>query len=272
MPASYTRQYPAVGTLAALEQPLWLKFSTTPYSLIASQRTRSYISANSQIDLVLPLPKEPGYQVRHEYGEGTNPVGPVLSLASLQNSGGDFDTLWNRLIDPGMFQNEYMYATTTFRRFSNISEATLVSEARKEYYFEYLFVPKNENETRQVIDIVGSFRKASYPRSAGLPERTYPQNLWTIEVLPGTISGSSPTLTADWLGEPMPCVLTTVLVKTNDAADPIVRFLPNGTSSVTVLGLMFREFETGTYVPPGGGGGGGQLLSKSEIAASTFGT
>jgi hypothetical protein len=269
---AYSFQYPASTSVEANEQPRWLRFYSAPYSLKNKERTRSWIKANPFAVLTLPMPKEPGYQVRHEYGEGTNPVGPVLSLAALQNSGGvgNFDTLFNRILDPAKFQNEYMYATTTYRRFSNVTEATLVSEARKEYYFEYLFVPKNENDSIQVEEIIGTFRKASYPTVAGnLPERTYPQNIWALDVVPGDTwsagAGGAANLTANWLGEPLPCVLTTVLVKRNDAADPIIRYLPNGLSNITLLALNFREFETGSYDP-----NLNQVLSKSEISQRAF--
>lgn len=252
----------------ANEQPLWMNFYAATYSLKAEERTRSNIQSRSFAHLQLPMPKEPGYQVRHEFGEGTNPVGPVLSLAALENSGGagNFDTLWNRIIDPAKFQNEYMYATTTYRRFSNITEATMVSEARKEYYFEYIFVPKSQAESIAVEQIVGTFRKSSYPALAsGLPERTYPQNLWALNITRGAQTGGASTdLAADWLGEPLPCVLATVIVKKNDAADPVIRYLPSGLSNVTILGLLFREFETGTYDP--NYGTGGSVRSKSEIA------
>ena len=175
-------QYPSVGSDAYNEQPLWLNFYAADYSLSAYKRTPVGIINGAHHRLTLPMPKEPGYQVRHEFGEGTNPVGPVLSVAALQNSGGNFDLLWNRIIDPAKFQNEYMYATNTYRRFSNITEATMVSEARKEYYFEYIFVPKNASDIIQAMEIVGTFRKSSYPVRANLPERTFPQSIWALQV------------------------------------------------------------------------------------------
>jgi hypothetical protein len=264
---AYLRQYPITSSSLTSEVPYWLVFYAADYSLRAENRTRIGIASRAHSKLVLPFPKEPGYSLRHEFGEGTNPVGPVLSMAALNNSGGDFELLWNRIIDPAKFQNEYMYATTTYRRFSNVTEATMVSEARREYNFEYIFVPKSANESIEVRDIVGTFRKSSYPVVvAGLPERSYPQSLWTLRVVKGTpIGGGNEdlNLTADWLGEPMPLVLTSMVVKYSDASDPIVRTLANGYSSVTLLGLTFREFETGTFRP--GTDQGAMLLSKSEI-------
>lgn len=268
-----TLTYPTTSSPSFSEVPHWLMFGAADYSLVASDRTRDGIWGRRFVEIRLPLPKEPGYSLRHEFGEGTNPVGPVLSMAALNNSGGDFEMLWNRIIDPAKFQNEYMYATTTYRRFSNVTEATMVSEARKEYNFEYIFVPKSAEESNTVVDIVGTFRKSSYPVVVNnIPERSFPQPIWTLRVARGTplnFSPSSPennlNLTADWLGEPMPLVLTSMVVKYSDASDPIVRTLPNGRSSITLLGLTFREFETGTYKPVQGGIG--QLLSKSEIIA-----
>jgi hypothetical protein len=259
-------QYP-LGAYAT-EQPLWINFFCAKYSLINDDRTREGIQSRAFHHLKLPMPKEPGYFVRHEFGEGTNPVGPTITLASIANSGGiaNFDTLFQRNLDPGAFQEEYFKATSTFRRFSNITEATLVSEARKEYNFEYIFVPKNQAESEQVEEIVGTFRKCSYPSVAtGLPERTYPQNLWSFEISKGANTSMSLGSTDDWLGEPLPCVLTTVVVKKNDSADPVLRLLPNGNSNVVLLGLVFREFETGTYDPSANA-----VLSKSEISAKYF--
>jgi hypothetical protein len=253
-------QYPLQPYIT--EIPYLMRFAVAPYSLIASQRCRDYISGNAFGEVILPLPKEPGYQLKHEFGEGTNPVGPQLSLASAMNSGGldNIGTLFNRLLAPGAFTEEYMYATSTFRRFTNITEATMVSEARKEYSFEYIFVPKNESESYAVNGIVGSFRKWSYPSVAGgLPERSYPQNLWTLQVLPNFSGDNVEDVTSDWLGEPLPCVLASVVVKQNDRTDSIVRFLPSGFSNFTLLALSFIEFETGTM-------DGNILKSKSEIA------
>ena len=86
-----------------------------------------------------------------------------------------------------------------YRRFSNIAEATMVSEGRKKYFFQYVFVPKNAAESIQIEEIIGTFRKSSYPTVAtGLPERSYPQNLWALKVSKGNgkncDSGVSPTI------------------------------------------------------------------------------
>jgi len=147
---------------------------------------------------------------------------------------------------------------------------TLVSEARKKYVFEYIFAPKNKDESLEVEDIIGSFRKVSYPTAVfELPERTYPQNLWSMQITygasaPSSVESENPT--RDWLGDPLPCVLKTVSVKKNDRADPIVRLLPSGYSNVTMLGLVFEEFETGTFDPETN-----EVLSKSEISYNYFG-
>ena len=267
-------QYPSTSPYIE-EQPLWVTFSASTYSLINRQRTRDGLWSRRFAELTLPMPKVPGYSLKHEFGEGTNPVGPVLSMGAVANSGGfkNFDTLWNRILAPDVAATEYMYSTSTYRRFSNISEYTMVSEARRVYAFDYIFAPKNASDSVQVEQIIGTFRKSSYPNVAnGLPERTYPQNLWTISVSPGFSNNPNPTgpltdLTANWLGEPLPCVLQSMVVKKNDDSDPVLRLLPNGLSNVTLLGLVFVEFETGSYDYDRN-----RLLSKSEVSFNSFGT
>lgn len=268
MPISYV--YPSPNSVYFAEQPLWLNFYAAGYSLKNTERTRSGVANRAFAHLQLPMPKEPGYQVLHNFGESNNnPVGPVLSRAGIANAGGDFTTQLARTFQPALFFAERMFATTTYRRFSNIAEMTMISEGRKQYFFQYILVPKNADETIQIENIVGTFRKSSYPVVAtGLPERSYPQNLWTLAVTKGNgiALGGEENLTANWLGEPLVCVLNTVIVKKNDDADTVVRYLPNGASSVTLLGLVFTEFETGTYVPDANA-----TWSKSEISSYYFG-
>ena len=274
---AYFAQYPQ--GIYATEQPLWLNFYSAPYSLKNIERTRWGVQNRANLHLRLPMPKEPGYQVQHNFGESNNnPVGPVLSAAGIANSGGNLfgaggANMLARLMQPATFFAERMFATSTYRRFSNIAEYTMVSEARKQYFFQYVFAPKSELEAFEVERIVGSFRKSSFPMVAsGLPERSYPQPLWRLLVTKGNgyqYTTNSNALTADWLGDPLVCVLQNVIVKKNDDADTVVRYLPAGTSSITLLGLLFTEFETGTGVPGGDGGIG--LFSKSEISTLNFG-
>ena len=266
-------QYPSSsGSNAAAEQPLWLNFYSAPYSLVNYERTRGGVIQRNQQHIMLPMPKEPGFQVAHEYGESNNnPVGPVLTAAGIANAGGGVKGTINvlkRMLQPATFYWERMFATSTFRRFSNIAEYTMVSEGRKKYFFQYVLVPKNEKESIEIENIVGTFRKCSYPTVVeGLPERSYPQNLWVLQVSPGNqiplnVGGNSNApLSSNWMGEPLVCVLETIKVEKNDASDPVIRYLPNGGSSITLLGLLFTEFETGTYDPSMN-----TVLSKSEVS------
>lgn len=265
---AYYFQYPMGPT--SVEQPMWLNFYAADYSLLSADRTRAGVIQRHFAHLALPMPKEPGYQIAHEFGESNdNPVAPVLTAAGIANAGGGIKGTLNvlkRKLQPATYYWERMFATSTFRRFSNIAEYTMVSEGRKRYFFQYVLVPKNERETIEIQEIVGTFRKSSYPTVAtGLPERTYPQNLWCLQVSAGnqTPFGGASNLTANWLGEPMVCVLETIKVEKNDASDPVVRYLPNGASSLTLLGLYFTEFETASY-----DFNRNQLLSKSEIATA----
>lgn len=259
---AYTLQYPFPGTTEEQEQSGWIWFYASPYSLLAGQRINSYIISNSFATIRLPMPKDPGYQVAHEYGiSNDNPVAPVLTAAGLANSGGSISRLASRILQPAFFYYEKTFSTSTYRRFSNITELTMTSEGRKQYFYQFIFTPKNENEAIAVDNICGTFYKSSYPTLASnLPERTYPQNLWSMQ-LEG-LNGIN--VTGDFLGNPQPMVLKTVIVKKNDELDPVVRFLPNGQSNITLLGLVFQEFETGTYAPALENGG--QVVSKSQIA------
>lgn len=267
---AYYFQYP-MGP-SSVEQPMWLNFYCAPYSLLNNERTRPGVIQRHFAHIALPMPKEPGYQIAHEFGESNdNPVAPVLTSAGIANAGGGIKgtlSVLKRKLQPATYYWERMFATSTFRRFSNIAEYTMVSEGRKRYFFQYVLVPKNERETIEIENLVGTFRKSSYPSVAtGLPERTYPQNLWCLQVSAGnqtpfTSNSSDPfDLTANWLGEPLVCVLETIKVEKNDASDPVIRFLPNGASSLTLLGLYFTEFETASYDP-----NYNALLSKSEIS------
>ena len=270
MPSSYI--YPS-GIYRA-EQPLFLNFYAANYSLKNFERTRAGVINRAFAHIQLPMPKEPGYQAVHQFGESnSNPVGPLISRAGLANSGGvNIGGALNmvaRVLQPALFYHERLFATSTYRRFSNIAEMSMVSEARKQYFFQYILVPKSNEESIAIEEIVGTFRKSSYPTLASnLPERSYPQNLWALKVTPGNgvALGGEENLTANWLGEPLVCVLQTVIVKKNDDVDSVIRYLPNGGSSLTLLGLVFTEFETGTYVPEANA-----TWSKSEISDRYFG-
>lgn len=274
----WSYQYPQPPYSA--EQPVWVTFYASRYSLVNYDRTPEGIINNAFGTIKLPLPREVGYNANHEYGMGYSPLLPSAILApNLINNGGKYtgegpdpNVEREQALSRANFFAEYSNAgsgVSTFRRFSNITELTMVSEARKKYVFEYIFAPKNKAESLVVEDIIGSFRKVSYPSAVlTLPERTFPQNLWAMEVTYGANAPAdieSENATRDWLGDPLPCVLKTVSVKKNDRADPIVRLLPSGYSNITLLGLVFEEFETGTFDPAVG-----EVLSKSEISYNYF--
>lgn len=262
--ASYTYPLPPYDS----EQPFNLTFYAAPYSLLKEFRVPSGIKQRAQLEgniITLPLPKIPGYDIMHEFAiSNDNPVSPVLTRAGIANAGsGGALGLARRLAAPAFAVFEKTFATSTYRRFSNIGEMSMVAEARKIYRFDYIFTPKNRDESDVVDNICGTFRKSSYPTLAsGLPERSYPQNLWALEVNRGNQAGwDGRDLNSEIFGDPLPCVLKTVEVKRADRDDPIMRFLPNGASSMTLMGLIFQEFETGTYDPETK-----KVLSKSEIA------
>lgn len=267
-------QYP-LGEYAA-EQPWWLNFYSAPYSLINVERGRISIQQRAKVHIKLPFPREVGYNATHEFGQGWSPIIPHMSYApNIANNGGAGNPISQGILQSRVFQSaryveEYNAATSEnpIKRFTNLTELTMVSEARKKYVFEYIFAPKNNAESLAVENVIGTFRKFSYPVVAlGLPERSYPQSLWVIKVTNNsTLTPSTVNPDADWLGTPLPCVLKTVAVKKNDKLDPIIRILPNGYSNFTLLSVIFEEFETGTFDPVAQ-----EILSKSEISAQYFG-
>lgn len=267
-------QYP-LGEYAA-EQPWWLNFYSAPYSLINVERGRIGIQQRAQVHVKLPFPREVGYSATHEFGQGWSPIIPNLFYSpNIANNGGsDNDIsrgiLRSRMNQSARYVEEYNAASSEnpIKRFTNLTELTMVSEARKKYVFEYIFAPKNNAESLAVENVVGTFRKFSYPVVAlGLPERSYPQKLWVIKVTNNnSITPVTENPDAVWLGTPLPCVLKSVAVRKNDKNDPIIRILPNGYSNFTMMSLTFEEFETGTFDPIAQ-----EILSKSEISAQYFG-
>ena len=248
------------------EIPFWCAFKCAEYSVINTQRTRAHINTNYIQAIYLPFTGEPKMTMEHKFVEGTNPVGPVLSLAGLRNtSGSDGDaTFLERLSAPAAAFYETTFTTDTYRRFSNVTEASMTSEARRTFTFKYLFVPKNKVEADVVDLIVTTFRNLSYPRIVpSLPERSMPQNIWSIYAI-GNVANqeSDPSITNSWLGDPLPCVLQHMEVDKGDPSDPVLKILPNSKSLMTLLTLTFLEFETGTYAPIMN-----KLLSKSEVSA-----
>lgn len=245
------------------EIPYLIAFDTAPYSVVNDKRTRNYITKNASYTIELPIPTNIGYSTRHEFSEVANPVGIPFNLASLNNSKGGILNAVGRILSPiGAFYEQF-FATDTYRRFSNVTELSMTSEARRVFMFQFLFVPKSEAESYAVNNIIQTFQKGSYPTMvSGLPERVYPQNLWRIRMVSRTGGTNVQALNEAYLGDPMPCVLAVVDVEKNDSADSVVRYLPNGDSVFTILRLIFREFETGTYNPETN-----TLWSKSEISA-----
>lgn len=247
------------------EIPFWCIFRCGEYSVINEKRTRDHINQNPLCTFFLPFTGEPKMTMEHKFVEGTNPVGPVLSLAGLKNTSGGDATFLERLAAPAAAFYETTFTTDTYRRFSNVTEASMTSEARRSFTFRYLFAPKNANEAEAVDAIITNFRNFSYPKAvANLPERTMPQNIWTISGV-GNVADqeSDPSITNSWLGDPLPCVLHHMEVDKGDPSDPVLKILPNSKALVTLMSITFMEFETGTYAP---NYEGGLLLSKSEIS------
>jgi hypothetical protein len=239
------------------ENPFWIYFSAADYSVRAQNRTRSGVSSRAVETVILPLPMVFDLETKHLFSEELSFVGPHLSVAGMANAGGPLQ-LTERIASSVFGYVEPLVATETFRRFSNITELSLIAEARRLFAFQYLFVPKTKEEADVVWSICDLFQTMSYPIAAGAPEKVYPPPLWRI-------AGNNYKVTSQWLLEPLVCVLSAVAVSPIPQQDAYVpRYRVDGSPVATRLSLVFQEFEPGTRVPGVLGG----IVSKSEIAAS----
>jgi hypothetical protein len=240
------------------EQGYVIGFSAADYSVRADQRTRdSIIAERSYLNIVLPIPGELVVQTAHGYSEEANPVGPMLTAAGALNSGGDINLLRRVFVDPMLTYFSNISSTTSQQMYSNITELSLKSEARREFEFGWLLIPKNECDAQQISAIANAFREASYPVYADLPERIYPPPIWALYI--GNRTAPQPGLTRDWLGDPMPCVLVSVSVNKVPLDSKRVTYFTDGQPIATAISVLFKEFETGAIDPQTR-----VVLSKSE--------
>lgn len=244
------------------EIPYGLLFEAAEYSVLASERTRNAIS-NRRLDyILLPLPLGLNISTAHSFSEGPNPVGPMLSAAGAANAGGYAALMKRAFVDPINTLAQNMNSATSQQMFSNITEMSLISEARREFKFKYLMVPKTFNESTAIGNICEAFRTASYPVATEVPERIFPPFLWRIQVVG---QGNPQQLTKLWLGDPLVCVLATVeLNKIPFGEEDTARFFQDGAPMATSMTLIFKEFETGAYRD-------GNVLSKSELSPTAGG-
>jgi len=240
----------------AAENPFWIYFSAADYSVRAQNRTRAGVASRAVETVILPLPMVYNLETKHMFNEELSFVGPHLSVAGMANSGGPL-ALTERIASSVFGFVEPLVATESYRRFSNITELAILSEARRSFQFQYLFVPKNTQEADVVWTICDLFNTMSYPVSGGVPEKAYPPPLWRI-------AGNNYRVTSQWLQEPLVCVLAAVAVSPIPQQDAYVpRYRIDGSPVATRLSLTFTEFEPGTRIPGALGG----IRSKSEIAA-----
>jgi hypothetical protein len=239
------------------EIPYGVLFEAAEYSVLAADRTRTAISQRRLDYILLPLPLGINISTQHGFNEGPNPVGPMLSAAGEANAGSASALLKRAFADPVAVIAENMNSTTTQQMFSNITEMSLSSEARREFRFKYLMVPKTFNESTAIGNICEAFRTASYPLATNVPERVLPPFLWRLQVVG---QGNPAHLTTLWLGDPLVCVLATVEINKIPFGDEdTARFFQDGAPMATSLTLIFKEFETGTFYK-------GAVYSKSEIS------
>lgn len=245
------------------EIPYWVIFYNAPYSVLAADRTRAGVLSRSDNNYIqLPLPTNLEYETAHAYTENLGTLNPAYGSAATEiNLGGRLELAKKRFLDPIMLRLEQLSSTSTYRTYSNITELSLTSEARREFSFDYIMIPKNFDDSVIINEICNYFRASSYPWRADSPEKVYPPSLWGMQVVG---AGNSDFLTQSWLSDPLVCVLTNVVINKIPFEDKsIARFFQNGSSMATSLSLLFKEFETGTYDPSFN-----RVLSKSEIAVN----
>ena len=238
-------------------------FRAAPYSVLAKERTRRHVNSNPFVEIVLPIPNSHISSTQQAYSEEANPVGPMLSAAGAANAGGNKKLLKKTFEEPFLMYLKNISSTTSQISYSNITELSLKSEARREFRFSWFLVPKNQRDAESVATICEAFRVNSYPFYAGSAERITPPPLWALSMIPINEGTSSDELTAAWLGSPLVSVLTTVEVNKIpiDAERPTHYY--SGQPVATVLSLVFKEFETGAI------NSGGLISSKSEYASGS---
>jgi len=231
------------------EQGYVIGFSAAPYSVRANERTRASILSGGRafVNIIMPIPGELVVQTAHAYSEEANPVGPMLTAAGALNSGGDINLLRRVFVDPMLTYFSNISSTTSQQMYSNITELSLKSEARREYEFGWLLIPKNQCDAIYIQEIANAFREASYPVYADLPERIYPPPIWVMYI--GGTGGPVDSLTRNWLGDPMPLVLTSVSVNKVPLDSKRVTYFTDGQPVATAISVLFKEFETGAINP-----------------------
>jgi len=242
-------------------------FQYAPYSVLAENRTRGAVAgtAGSDRTIYLPLPSELVFSAQHGYSENANPVGPMLSAAGVANSpGGESELIRRAFIDPMLMYIQNISSTTVQQSFSNITELSIISEARREYHFTFNLIPKSQADAVAIAQIVTKFNVNSYPYYASVPERMTPPPLWNIFIATaGDTVEDDCDLTRAWLGSPMVCILISVEANKMPVAEQRATHFSSGQPVATSLTLVFKEFETAAVDSLG------RLVSKSEYSAGT---
>lgn len=253
--------YPT-NTTDQTEIPYWVIFYNAPYSVLAEDRTRAGVYNRAFDYIQLPLPIGMEVETAHAFSESFSPIDPFVGTAATEvNLGGRLELAKKRFLDPLLVRLERFSTLSTFRKYGNTNELQIQSEARREFAFDYLMVPKNIDDSVVINGICNYFRSASYPWRADSAEKIYPPSLWGMQVVGG---GDSTFLTESWLSDPLVCVLTNVVINKIPFDDKsVARVFQNGASMATSLRLVFKEFETGTYDP-----NRNRVLSKSEITVN----
>ena len=238
-----------------------MQFLAAPYSVLAVERTRAWVGDNSFLDIILPLPNSHINSTQQSYSEEANPVGPMLSAAGLKNAGSMGKLLKKNFEEPFLTYLQNLSSTTTQISFSNITEMSLKSEARREFRFNWFLVPKNQDDALAIATICEAFRVSSYPYYADSAERITPPALWNLSIFSNADVGTVDELSAAWIGAPLVSVLLTVDINKVPIDSERPTFTYTGQPVATVLSLVFKEFETGAI------GSKGEILSKSEQAS-----
>ena len=119
MPVNYA--YPFAPYVQ--DQPLFLKFFVSTYSVKNTERTRNSVQNRAAYTITLPLPSDVGYAAAHEFGQGWTPIAPITGFTpNILNNGGKMK---NGEIDTSNYDAGREYSSVSFiQELQNLQSST----------------------------------------------------------------------------------------------------------------------------------------------------